>query len=118
MVKITGRSNANDETIPQKSSLIYSDDCILTGISHLFNTLQADGECQGDLQIVRIDASIPGEELSDTVHPDTDTAHRGNKYAKFMCFENAFLSDLTAGTGSLQHHNSSLKEVKSYPTSK
>ena len=76
MVKITGRSNASDKTIPQKSSLIYSDDCILTGISRLFNTIQADGDCQGDLQIVLTDANIPGQEPSDTGHPDTDTARK------------------------------------------
>lgn len=84
MVKITGRSNAIDKTIPQKSSLIHSDDCILTGISRLFKTIQADGECQGDSQILLIDANIPGQEPSDTGHPDIDTAHNytGSKYAK------------------------------------
>lgn len=52
-------------------------------------------------------------------HPDTDTAdkHTGRKYAKAMRLENIFLSDLTAVTGSLQHHNYTPK-VKSYPISK
>ena len=83
MAKITGRSNANEKNIPQKSSLIYSNDCILTGISHLFNTIQANGECQGDVQIVLIDANIPGQEPSDTAHKYT-----GSKYAKATCHEN------------------------------
>lgn len=91
----------------KKSHLINSDERIFTGISRLFNTIQADGEYQGDLQVVLIDANMPGQEPSGTDHPDTDTAHKhtGSKRAKAMCLGNTFLSGLMAVTGSLQHHN-------------
>lgn len=75
--------------------------------SHVYNTTQADGECQGDLQVVLIDTNMPGQEPSGTGHPDTDTAHKhtGSKHAKAMCLGNTFLCGLMAVTGSLQHHN-------------
>lgn len=105
MVKITGRSNANNKNTSKKFSLIYSSDCILTGISRLFNAFQADGEYQSDLQIVLIDANIPGQEPSHTGHSGTDTAHEytGSKSAKAVCLENIFLSELMAVTGFLRH---------------
>lgn len=108
MVTLTGRSNATNKSIsPKKSHLINSDERIFTGISRLFNTTQADGECQGDLQVVLIDTNMPGQEPSGTGHPDTDTAHKhtGSKHARAMSLGNTFLSALMAVTGSLQHHN-------------
>lgn len=58
----------------------------------MFNTFQADGEYQGDLQIVLIDANTPGQEPLDTGYPDKAHKYTGSKYAKAMCLENIFLS--------------------------
>lgn len=84
---------------PPKSYLINSNECIFTGISRLFNTIQA--RCQGDLLTVLTDANTPDQEPSGT---DTAYKHTGRKHAKAMCLENTFLSGLMAATGSLQHH--------------